>query len=377
MCSQVKMLRKEKERLEKQIEEAKDRGDYEAAASFCRQAAETYRDLAEKDDTIADLENKRLEKAQQRRQDAEIFEQAARKETESSVSRDGGDEDAPPADESDVDEEQIDRWVDDSPAITFDDVGGMEDLKTEVEQDVIKPLARPELFDHYGMDGIGGMYLHGESGTGKSYFAKALAGELSERFDGQDEWDFISVSPADLMSEMVGKPARKLREVFMVARAVEPAIVFFDECDGVFPDRDQRGITGNERQLVNEALTQTIETNESDASVLVIGATNHLDMIDDAMKSSHRFQRTIEVPIPDAESRKAVLEKHLRDPPTNLSQQDLEWFQRESQGISAADVAEFAKTATREAISEAMDSDRRPPVTRRHLESAANFDPSS
>lgn len=368
------MLRKEKNRLEEQIEGAKQRSDYEAAASFCRQVARTYRQLVKKDDTIEELESTRCEKAEKREQDAEIFERAAKREMEASVSRDGGDEDELPADESDVDEELIDRWVDETPQIAFEDVGGMENLKVRVEQDIIEPLAQPGVFDYYGMEGISGMYLHGKSGTGKSYFARALAGELSERFEGEDEWDFISLSPADLMSEMVGKPARKLREVFVVARSIEPCILFFDECDGVFPNRDRRGITGNERQLVNEALTQTIKTSESDASVLVIGATNHLDMIDDAMKSSHRFQRTIEVPMPDADSREAVLRKHLREPPTDLSNRDMEWFRYESRGISAADVAEFANAATREAIGEALESDHQPPVTRRHLEAAAELD---
>lgn len=376
MNAVVKDLRERNSDLKEDIEEARDNDNTNKLIKKLQKRAKVLERLIDKATLHEELEDAWQDKIDQHRREANTLKKEQnqkQKATQTSAGGDGvtpTDSDSGVAPDGSVSDGVIDRWVDESPAITFDDVGGMEHLKNTAREDIIKPFAHPELFDQYGLDGVTGVYLHGESGTGKSYFAKALAGQLSNRFDEMDDWDFISVSPADVMSEMVGEPASKLKEVFTVAREVEPCVVFFDECDGIFPDRDQRGITGNERQLVNEALTQLIEINESDSTVLVIGATNNIDMIDTAMRSSHRFQRKVEVPMPDGDSREAVLKKQLREPPTQLDNVDYKWFREESGGLSAADVSEVAESAARIAANEALEHGERPPVTRRHLREA-------
>ncbi len=182
--------------------------------------------------------------------------------------------------------------VDPSPDRCFGDVGGMADLERTLRRSVIGPVQQPETFREYGLDPVSGVLLHGPPGCGKTYVAGALAGEL--------EYAFLEVTPADLSSKYMGKPAENVQDAFAIAEANAPCVLFLDEIDAIASAREDQSST-SERGMVNQLLTELEDVSED---VLVLAATNLLSDVDDAIVRTGRFDEHVEVPPPDVPARR-------------------------------------------------------------------------
>ncbi len=266
---------------------------------------------------------------------------------------------APPADREVVQPEGVeldaDRLVDLDPDRSFADVGGMADLKETLRHKVVRPLEDPGAFEEYGIGVVNGVLLHGPPGCGKTHVAGALAGEVDHAF--------VEISPADVTSKYMGEPAQKIQEVFAVARANAPCILFVDEIDGIAGSRDgEANMNASEQQLVNQLLTEL--EGVADEDVVVVGATNLVEDVDGAIRRSGRFDERVEVPHPDAEARREILKIHLAGRPTT-EDVDLEPVVEETAGFAASDLELLAEDAARAALREDA------PIGTDHLRSAA------
>ena len=188
------------------------------------------------------------------------------------------------------------------PVITFQDIGGLKNEIRELEEAVILPLVNPKGFEKLGIDPPNGVLLHGAPGTGKTLLAKAVANKAKSTF--------ISLSGSDLVRKYIGEGSRLVRDVFKMAKEKKPSIIFIDEIDSV---GSQRFATANGDREVQRTLMQLLA--EMDGfhdvkGIKIVGATNRMDMLDPALLRPGRFDRLIEVPLPDKESRKKIFEIH-------------------------------------------------------------------
>ena len=235
---------------------------------------------------------------------------------------------------------QADGLVDPNPSRSFADVGGMSELLETLNHKVVRPLQDPTAFEEYGIGVVNGVLLHGPPGCGKTHVAGALAGEVDHAF--------IEVTPADVTSKYMGEPAQKVEELFQIARANAPCILFIDEIDGIAGARDgDSNMNSSEQQLVNQLLTEL--EGIADEDVVVLGATNLVEDVDDAIRRSGRFDERVEVPPPDPEARKQILEIHLAGRPT-AADIDLDSVVEETAGFAASDIELIAEDAARKAL---------------------------
>lgn len=343
-------------------EKARDRGNNDEAESHYQKCAQ----LLEK---VADLESSETVASEQRDL-AENLREAARKLSnrdsgldrtdDRSQSADSGRETPQQTHEED-DEVDADEYLEDPPEMDFDDVGGMSELKQTLTDKVIDPLKRPDLYEEYDLGVVNGVLLYGPPGTGKTYITRALAGRL--------EYNFIDVTPSDVTSSLVGQAADNVAELFEVARDNQPCLVFMDEIDAVASARSGGAQkTQSERQMVNQLLEELSAIQSED--VVVVGATNLLEEVDDAIKRSGRFDERIEVPPPDETAREAILRVHLRNRPVLTDTIDWEQVRDLTAGYSASDMELIATNAARQALQEARDQDEIQPVTQSHIEAA-------
>ena len=221
---------------------------------------------------------------------------------------------------------------------TYDDVGGLDDVIAQLREVVHLPLRHPELFERLGIDPPRGVLLHGPPGTGKTLLARALAGEEDVRF---------FVGGAELMGPHHGESERRLRELFAEAATAAPSIVFLDDLDAIAPRReDTAGET--ERRVVSQLLT-LLDGLEPRGRVVVIGATNRLEAIDEALRRPGRFDREVAVGVPDAEGRYQILAVHTRGMPIDPVV-DLRELARHQHGFAGADLAALAREAAMAAV---------------------------
>lgn len=226
------------------------------------------------------------------------------------------------------------------PEMKFEDVAGMKELKKELRTRVIEPLENPDKYEKYGLSVENGFLFHGPPGTGKTYISKALAGELGI--------NYANVKGTDLISRYVGAGAENVGELFEEARNYDPCMVFIDEIDAVATERKGSGQHQMQAQMVNQLLEEIGEINDSDRDIVVVGATNRLNKIDEAIIRSGRLSEHIEIELPDADSRIAILDTHLeapRSPALTLND-----FRSKTDGLNAADMEQIATNAAREAM---------------------------
>ncbi len=243
-----------------------------------------------------------------------------------------------------------------NPDVSWDEVGGLENVKRELQEAVEWPMKYPMLYSKLGHRMPRGILLHGPSGTGKTLLAKAVATE--------SEANFISVRGPELLSKWVGESERGIREIFRRARQASPCVIFFDEIDSIAPVRGVGGETAVTERVVSQLLTE-LDGIESLHGVVVLAATNRADMIDTALLRPGRFDKIILVPMPDKESRKKILEISTKEIPTdkviknetgkNPDYVDLEKLAESTDGLSGADVAAIANTAVSLVIHEFLD----------------------
>lgn len=247
------------------------------------------------------------------------------------------------------------------PTVTFSDVGGMDALKQLLLEKIAEPIRRRNLYRQYGLQPIKGVLLQGPPGTGKTYIIRALAGEIS--------WSFIELSPADVTSALVGEGAKNVRESFELAKQHQPCILFFDEIDSIALTRSgtTHG-TQSEGMMLTQLLTEMNDLDDVD--VVVIGATNTPESVDRALLNARRFAEVIEVPLPDADARAAILRVHLRKRSVPAESIDFERIAEQTPGFSGADMEAIATDAARIAVKEAERTKRIVPITHAHIESA-------
>ncbi len=225
------------------------------------------------------------------------------------------------------------------PSLRLSDVGGMEQVKERLEAAFLAPLRNPELRALYAKSLRGGLLLYGPPGCGKTFLARAVAGELGAAF--------YSVSLADVLDMYVGQSERNLRALFETVRASAPCVLFLDEVDALGQKRSQ--VRGQAmRGAVNQLLTELDDVSQSNDGVFVLAATNHPWDIDSALRRPGRLDRALLVLPPDASARDAVLRHHLQDRP--LEGIDLGKLVKATDGFSGADLAHLCDTAAEHAL---------------------------
>jgi transitional endoplasmic reticulum ATPase len=193
----------------------------------------------------------------------------------------------------------------DTHTVAYEDIGGLKDEIQRVREMIELPLRHPEIFDKLGIEAPKGVLLHGPPGTGKTLLAKAVANESNS--------NFISISGPEIMSKFFGESEARLREIFREARAKAPSIIFIDEIDSIAPKREE--VMGEvERRIVSQLLS-VMDGLESRGKVIVIAASNRPSAIDPALRRPGRFDREIEIKVPDKHSRLEVLQVHTRNMP--------------------------------------------------------------
>lgn len=231
------------------------------------------------------------------------------------------------------------------PKVTWDDVGGMEDVRHEIEE-VFVPEEGNSAYERLGIEPGRGILLYGPPGTGKTLIAKAIANESGT--------NFISVNGPEVASKWMGESERAIRQIFKRAKQMAPCIVFFDEIDSMAPIRG--GGDGSAWERVVAQLLTSMDGVESMKNVTVMAATNRPDMIDPALLRPGRFDRLVLVGKPDGEARRRILEVHTRDMP--LDGVDLAWLAASTDGYVGADLAALCREAALCAYREDRDADR-------------------
>jgi transitional endoplasmic reticulum ATPase len=230
------------------------------------------------------------------------------------------------------------------PNVRWEDVGGLSEVKDELAEAIDWPLKHADLFEEADVRAPKGILLYGPPGTGKTMIAKAVATTA--------EANFISVKGPELLSKWVGESEKGVREVFRKARQAAPCVIFFDEIDAIAPRRggNEGGGSNVTERVISQMLTE-MDGLEDLKGVVVIGATNRPDIIDEALLRPGRFDRILEVPTPDREARLQILKIHTRKKPLDASV-DLEKIVEITDGFTGADIAALVNAAAIIAVKE-------------------------
>jgi len=229
--------------------------------------------------------------------------------------------------------------------IYLKDVGGMHEVKKRLNLTFLAPLKNPELVKKYGKKTSGGLILYGPPGCGKTFIARALAGELGAKF--------ISVSLSDILDMYIGESEKKLHDIFETARRNSPSVLFFDELDAIGQKRSNLKTSGM-RTLVNQLLNEMDSVDGNNDGVFVLAATNLPWDIDSALKRPGRFDRVVAVFPPDLEAREHILEYHLRDTPNDSV--DIKSIAEQATMFSGADLAHLCQSAIDVVFEESLES---------------------
>ncbi|MHA7646328.1 CDC48 family AAA ATPase [Nitrosopumilus sp. S4] len=233
------------------------------------------------------------------------------------------------------------------PNVSWNDVGGLDELKEELREAVEWPMKYKEAYEYVNVETPKGILLHGPPGTGKTLIAKALA--------KMTDSNFISIKGPELLSKWVGESEKGVREIFRKARQAAPCIIFLDELDSLVPRRGS-GDSGSHvtENVVSQILTE-IDGLEELNNVLIIGATNRLDIVDEALLRPGRFDRIIEVPNPDEKGRKHIFEIHTKNKPLD-SDVEIGKLVELTDGFSGAEIASVTNRAATKALKRYVDS---------------------
>ena len=227
--------------------------------------------------------------------------------------------------------------VDASPTVSYEDIGGLDDQIREVREAVEEPLVNAAQFDAVGVDPPSGVLLHGPPGTGKTMLAKAVA--------NQTDATFIKMAGSELVQKFIGEGAKLVRDLFELASEREPAVIFIDEIDAIAARRTESKTSGDaEVQRTMMQLLSEMDGFDDRGEVRIIAATNRFDMLDQAILRPGRFDRLIEVPKPDWDARKRILEIHTVG--MNLLESvDLAEIASRTEGFTGAELASLATEA--------------------------------
>ncbi len=253
-------------------------------------------------------------------------------------------------------EDQDDIYFIERPNINFDDVGGMQQVKKEIDLKIIKPLLHVELYKAYGKKAGGGILLYGPPGCGKTYIAKATAGQVKSKF--------ISVGLNDILDMWIGNSEKNLHHLFEIARKHTPCVLFFDEIDALGASRsDMKQSSG--RHLINQFLQELDGIEGNNEGVLVLGATNAPWHLDPAFRRPGRFDRIIFVPPPDDSARAGILQLKLKGKPIEAIDYDL--LAKKLEHYSGADIEALIDIAIEEKLEAAFSDGIPKPLTTKDL----------
>jgi SpoVK/Ycf46/Vps4 family AAA+-type ATPase len=254
---------------------------------------------------------------------------------------------------------EFDRWRIASSDSRLADVAGLENVKKRLHLSFLGPMQSPELRDAFDQSSQGGLLLYGPPGCGKTFLAKAIAGELGA--------GFLNVAIGEVMDMWYGNSEKLLHLAFEAARYSRPCVLFFDEIDALA--RKRAGFTGGAgRSLVNQLLAEMDGVDSRNHGVYLLGATNHPWDLDSAIRRPGRLDRILFVAPPDAAARMQIAKRCLSKVPHR--EVDLEWVAEHTENFSGADVALLCSSAAELALEESMKASRVCPVENRHVKSA-------
>merc|ERR1712003_464822 len=228
------------------------------------------------------------------------------------------------------------------PNIKWDDIGGLEETKRQLQEMILYPIDHPEKFEKFGQTPGRGVLFYGPPGCGKTLLAKAVASECSA--------NFVSIKGPELLTMWFGESEANVREVFDKARAAAPCVLFFDELDSIGVARGSSGGAGD--RVMNQLLTE-IDGVGVKKNVFFIGATNRPELLDEALLRPGRLDQLIYIPLPDLPARQNILESTLKKSPI-APNVPLSFVAQKTEGFSGADLAELCQRAAKAAIRDAI-----------------------
>ncbi len=251
------------------------------------------------------------------------------------------DEEAEPTEDDRV---PMDAWDVESSAVRLADVAGMEDVKRALDISFLGPLRNPDLRRLYGKSLRGGLLMYGPPGCGKTYLARAVAGEMGAAF--------MSVTSADVLDMWTGRSERNMQAVFRQARRHAPVVLFFDELDAIGQRRSSASASPALRNTINTLLGELDGVQTDNEGLFVLAATNQPWDIDPALRRPGRFDRTVLVLPPDRTARAAIFRHHLADRP--IEGIDPDWLARHTDGMTGADIARVCEEAVELALADSV-----------------------
>lgn len=243
-------------------------------------------------------------------------------------------------------EPDLDAFETERPAITLADVGGLAQVKKRLNASFLVPMKNPELTKLYRKSLRGGLLLYGPPGCGKTYLARAIAGELGA--------SFITATASDLFNHYIGESEKALHALFETARREAPCVLFLDEIDGIGAKRSSTGSAPWLRIVINQLLTELDGVTGNNEGVYVLAATNQPWDVDPALRRPGRLDRTLLVLPPDAPAREAIFGVHLRDRPVQGI--NLAVLAKKSEGLSGADIAYVCELAAENALMDSIET---------------------
>ncbi len=259
------------------------------------------------------------------------------------------------------DEEPADPFdsVMERPEIVLRDVKGLKEVKERINLSFLGPLRNPELRKLYGKSLKGGLLMYGPPGCGKTFIARAIAGELGAKF--------LTVSFADVVDMWIGSSERNLHSLFEAARRNNPCVIFIDEIDALGRKRNlMRHSSGS--TLINQLLSELDGAQYNNEGVYIIGATNHPWDVDIALRRPGRLDRTVLVLPPDAPAREEIITANLEDRPTQAI--DAKWIAKETEGYSGADMAHIVESASEYALADSIRTNQVRPIDMNDMKKA-------
>lgn len=252
-----------------------------------------------------------------------------------------------------------DFQIEDS-TVTLADVGGLELAKERINRAFLEPLNRPDLAQAFGKQLRGGLLLYGPPGTGKTFLAKAVAGELGAKF--------LTATLSDVIGSYIGESEERVHQLFVVARQSAPCVLFIDEIDSLGGKRSHYQGAAWMRNVVNQLLQEMDGVSSTNDGVFVLGATNHPWDVDEALLRPGRFDRMVLVQMPDAEARRHILQRLLKDRP--IAGINLGATVKATKGFSGADLDYLVQVAVEQAMVQSVAQGVVCPITMREIDAA-------